>query len=306
MSKIIVTGGAGFIASHIVDKLIEAQHDVVVVDNLATGSKENLNPQARFQQMDIRSKNFARLVELERPEVIDHHAAQTMVRVSTEQPEYDTQVNVQGIINLLTASVKGGVRKIIFASSGGTIYGTTDRLPINEEQPFAPESPYGISKTTCEYYLRYFAANFGVNYTALRYANVFGTRDTVSSEHVITVFIKRLLSNEAPVIQWDGEQAKDYIHVDDVVHANMLALERGDNQAFNIGSGQPVSVNAIYNALVKITGRNIAATHGPKRLGDVRLFYFDCRKAARELGWIPQVPFEDGLAKVVEWYRNRQ
>lgn len=304
LSKILVTGGAGFIASHIVDRLVELGHDVIVVDNLATGYRENVNPAARFYELDVRGAEFARLVEVERPEIINHHAAQTMVRVSTEQPDYDAQVNVLGFINLLTAAARAEVRKVIFASSGGTVYGACQRLPISEDQPFAPESPYGITKAAGEYYLRYFAANCGVHYTALRYANVFGPRDTISSEHVITVFARRLLDGLPPVIHWDGEQAKDYVYVDDAVRANILALDRGDDQAYNIGSGRPVSVNAIYQLLVDIMGIRIEAEHGPKRVGDVRLFYFDCSKAARELGWAPQVPFEQGVAQTVEWFRR--
>jgi UDP-glucose 4-epimerase len=304
MSKILVTGGAGFIASHIVDRLIELGHEVTIVDNLATGYQENVNPAARFYKMDVRSPEFADLILSVRPEVIDHHAAQTMVRVSTEQPDYDAQVNILGMVNLLTAAAKAGVRKVIFASSGGTVYGTCQHLPITENEPFAPESPYGISKATSEFYLRYFAANFGVHYTALRYANIFGSRDTISSEHVITVFAKRLLQGLPPVIHWDGEQAKDYLYVDDAVQANVLALDRGDDQAYNIGSGQPISVNTIYHALVKMMGIAIGVEHGPKRVGDVRLFYFDCNKAARELGWQPKVSFEEGLTRTIDWFRQ--
>jgi len=306
MSKILVTGGAGFIASHIVDRLIGLGHEVLVVDNLATGYRENVNPTARFYEMDVRSPEFVRLIETEKPETINHHAAQTMVRVSTERPEYDAQVNILGIINLLTAAAKVGVRKVIFASSGGTVYGTCQRLPITEDEPFAPESPYGISKATSEWYLRYFAANLGVHYTALRYANIFGSRDTISSEHVITVFAKRLLQGLPPIIHWDGEQAKDYLYIDDAVQANILALDQGDDQAFNIGSGKPVSVNAIYRLLVQMTGINILAQSGPKRVGDVRLFYFDCSRAGRELGWTPQVPFEEGVARTLEWFRQNR
>lgn len=303
MSKILVTGGAGFIGSHLVDRYLELGHDVIAVDNLATGYRANVNPAARFYQVDVRDGEFARLIALERPEIINHHAAQTMVRVSTEQPEYDAQVNVLGVINLLRAAAEAGVRKVIFASSGGTVYGTCRRLPITEKEPFAPESPYGISKAASEYYLRYYAANGGPCYTALRYANIFGPRDTISSEHVITVFIHRLFAGLPPVIHWDGEQAKDYLYVDDAVEANVLALERGDNQAYNIGSGRPVSVNAIYRLLVEVTGIRIAPEHGPRRTGDVRLFYFDCSKAAAELGWRPRIPFEEGLARTVAWYR---
>lgn len=306
MTKVLVTGGAGFIGSHIVDGLLAQGHTVTVVDNLATGNRANLNPAAHFYELDVRTPEFAQLIADERPEVINHHAAQTMVRVSTEQPAFDSQVNVQGMINLLSAAVKAGVRKVIFASSGGTVYGTTTNLPIREDQPFSPESPYGISKAAGEYYLRYYAANYGLRYTALRYANVFGTRDTTSSEHVITVFTRRLLDGEMPVIHWDGEQAKDYVHVEDVVRANLLALNAGDNEAYNIGSGKPISVNTIFTLLSEIIGVKVKPTYGPRRVGDVRLFYFDCSKASRELGWTPDMPFESGLQQAVSWYRSHQ
>ena len=204
----------------------------------------------------------------------------------------------------MQAAVAAGVRKVIFASSGGTIYGTADHLPITEAQPFAPQCPYGISKAASEYYLRYYAAAHGLRYTALRYANVVGPRDTVSSEHVITVFIHRLLAGRSPVIHWDGEQAKDYVDVADVAEANVLALDRGEDAAYNIGSGRPVSVNAIYRLLGEITGIRIPAEHGPKRPGDVRLVYFDCARAAHELGWRPAVPFEESVRRAVAWYRD--
>lgn len=303
MSKIVVTGGGGFIASHIVDRYVDLGHDVIVVDNLATGLRERVHLSARFYELDVRSPEFARLVITERPEVVNHHAAQTMVRVSTEQPAYDAQVNILGMINLLQAASEAGVRKVIFSSSGGTIYGTCQKLPIAEDESFAPESPYGISKAASEYYLRHFAATRGVHYVALRYANIFGPRDTISSEHVITVFIERLLAGQTPCIHWDGEQAKDYLYVDDAVQANVLALDCGEDQAYNIGSGVPVSVNTIYKLLVEATGVRIPAERAPKRVGDVRLFYFDCSKARRELGWTPCVSFEDGLRRTVEWYR---
>jgi UDP-glucose 4-epimerase len=303
MSKIIVTGAAGFIGSHLVDRYLELGHEVIAVDNLATGFRHNVHPDARFYEMDVRSPEFADLIRTERPEIINHHAAQTKVDTSNRSPEYDADVNILGLINLLRAAVDGGVRKVIFASSGGTVYGTCDQLPIRESQPFAPESPYGISKATSEFYLRYFARNWGVNFTALRYANIFGPRDTVSSEHVITVFIDRLLRGETPVIHWDGEQAKDYLFVEDVVRINVLALDAGDNQAYNVGSGKATSVNAIFKHLVEISGIDITPTHGPKRMGDVRLFYLDSRKAERELGWRPLVPMHEGLKRTFAWYQ---
>ena len=305
MSKIIVTGGAGFIGSHIVDYYLEQGHEVIAVDNLATGFAENVNSEARFYEMDVRSPDFARLILTEHPEVINHHAAQTKVQTSNERPDYDADVNILGIINLLKSAASAGVHKVIFASSGGTIYGTCDRLPISEDVPFSPESPYGISKTTSEFYLRYFAINWGVNYTILRYANVYGPRDTVSSEHVITVFISRLLRGQPPIIHWDGKQAKDYVYVTDVALANVFALDMGDNQAYNIGYGEPISVNTIYRELVNVSGLDVVAEHGPKRMGDVRLFYLDSRKAMRELGWHPQVMLNEGLRRTFEWYRTR-
>jgi UDP-glucose 4-epimerase len=304
MTKILVTGGAGFIGSHIVDRYVALGHDVLVVDNLSTGRREHVHPAVRFFQADVRDGDFAALIRQERPEIINHHAAQATVRCSTEQPAYDAQVNVLGLLNLLQAAVAAGVRKVIFASSGGTVYGTAERLPVTEAQPFAPQCPYGISKAASEYYLRYFAAAHGLRYTALRYANVVGPRDTVSSEHVITVFIHRLLAGQPPVIHWDGEQAKDYVDVADVAEANVLALDRGADAAYNIGSGRPVSVNAIYRLLAEITGIRIPAEYGPQRPGDVRLVYFDCARAAQELGWTPAIPFEASVRRAVAWYRD--
>lgn len=302
--KVLVTGGAGFIGSHIVDALIEGGHQVVVIDNLATGYERNLNPKARFYELDIRSPALAEVFERERPEVVNHHAAQTMVRISTEDPFYDADVNIRGLLNLLDNCLKTGVKKLIFASSGGTVYGSRTELPIGEEQPFAPESPYGITKVASEHYLHYFAHNFGLKYTSLRYANVYGPRDHVSSEHVITVFSEQFLRGERPTIHWDGEQAKDYVYIDDAVRANLLVLNGGDNQAYNIGSGAPLSVNSVYTHLARIIGIDIEPAHGPKRLGDVRLFYLDCRKARRGLGWEPRMGLEEGLRRTVAYYRQ--
>ncbi len=302
--KILVTGGAGFIGSHIVDRYIELGHDVIVVDNLATGSKANVNPNAHFFPLDVRSSEFAELIRTEQPQVINHHAAQTLVRISTEQPVFDADVNVLGIINLLQAAAEAGVRKVIFASSGGTVYGVQDKLPITEDTPFAPQSPYGISKTASEFYLRYYAANWGVAYTSLRYANIFGPRDTVSSEHVITVFATQMIRGETPTIHWDGEQAKDYLYVGDVVNANVQALTKGDNEAYNLGAGQPISVNTIFKLIRDILDVDVEPRFGPKRMGDVRLFYLDSSKAQRELDWRPQAPFLDALTETVHWYRE--
>ena len=302
--KILVTGGAGFIGSHIVDRYIELGHHVIVVDNLATGDETNVNPAARFYPLDVRTAEFVRLVRSERPEIINHHAAQTLVRISTERPVFDADVNVLGIINLLQAAASAGVRKVIFASSGGTVYGTRDVLPITEDTPFAPQSPYGISKTASEFYLRYYATNMDLFCTTLRYANIFGPRDTVSSEHVITVFATQMIQGETPTIHWDGEQAKDYLYVEDVVSANVQALTKGDNEAYNLGAGRAISVNAIFQQVRDILGVDITPQYGPKRLGDVRLFYLASSKAQRELGWRPMVPFFEGLEQTLLWYQQ--
>lgn len=304
--KVLVTGGAGFIGSHLVAALVASGHETLVVDNLATGEQQNVAAAARFFLMDIRDPALPDLLEQERPEVVYHQAAQTMVRTSTEDPFYDADVNVRGMLNLLTGCVRSGVGKVIFASSGGTVYGTCDTLPIPEERPLHPESPYGITKTVGEYYLRYFSSSFGLRYTTLRYANVYGPRDHVSSEHVITVFADTLLSGGVPTIHWDGEQAKDYVYVDDAVRANLLAMERGDDQAYNIGSGGSVSVNRLYDLISRSLGkRDLHPKQGPKRLGDVRLFYLDCHKAEAELGWQPSVTLEDGLERTLDWYKRR-
>ena len=302
--KVLVTGGAGFIGSHIVDALIQEGHQVVVVDNLSTGRQSNLNPRARFYQLDIRAPAFLDGMRAEKPDVVNHHAAQARIQVSTADLWQDAEVNILGTINVLTASVRAGTGKVIFASSGGTVYGTSEQLPISEEQPFNPQSPYGITKVAGEYYLRYFAANYNLKYTALRYANIYGPRDHVSSEHVITVFAEQLLRGERPTIHWDGEQAKDYLYVSDAVRANLLVLERGHNQAYNIGTGIPISVNRIYRALTAMIGTDLKPAYGPKLAGDVRRFYLDCQKAGRELDWFPLVSFEDGLRQTLAWFRD--
>ncbi|MBI3943751.1 MAG: GDP-mannose 4,6-dehydratase [Chloroflexi bacterium] len=303
--KVLVTGGAGFIASHIVDAYLAEGHDVVVVDNLATGQEKNINTRARFYNMDIRHPDLRRILLEERPQVINHHAAQTMVGPSTQNPDYDLDVNLRGLLNLLQGAVAAGVQKIIFASSGGTVYGLSEHLPISEGQPLDPQSPYGITKAASEWYIRFFHTTHELNFTILRYANIYGPRDHVSSEHVITVFTERLLQGRRAVIHWDGEQAKDYLYIDDVVRINSLALTMGDQQIYNVGSGRATSVNEIFDRLTKIIGSKQPPEYGPKRPGDVRLFYLDSSLARQELGWNPRVDLQTGLERTITWYRER-
>jgi len=238
--KILVTGGAGFIGSHVVDGYIKAGHDVVVVDNLFTGKRENINPEAKFYEIDIRSKGLEKIFEREKPLIVNHHAAQISVPVSVENPIFDAEVNIIGLINILQACVKYGVKKIIFASSGGAIYGEAQEYPTSEKYPPLPLSPYAITKLTSEYYLEFYRHQYRLNYTILRYANIYGPRQIPKGEAgVVAIFIENLLSGRPSVIyhfpdEPDG-MARDYCYVEDVVKANILVLKNGSNEIFNIG-----------------------------------------------------------------------
>lgn len=306
--KILVTGGAGFIGSHIVDQCVAAGHEVAIIDNLWSeggGKKANINPQAKFYQADITDEAaLTRIFDEVRPEVVSHQAAQHSVAISTKNPQLDARVNVLGLLNVLTNCTRVGVRKIVFASSGAT-YGTPVRLPIDEETPQHPESPYGITKMVTEYYLRYWQEANGLTYTALRYGNVYGPRQDPNGEAgVIAIFAKRFLTQQPVRIDWDGEQRKDYVYVEDVARANVLALTGGDNNIFCIATGNAVSVNQIYDILAKITNYRPEIIHAPKRPGDIYLAYFDCQKAARILGWKPLVGFDEGVQKTVDYFKT--
>ncbi|GAC1613627.1 MAG: SDR family oxidoreductase [Ktedonobacteraceae bacterium] len=306
--KILVTGGAGFIGSHIVDQCIAAGHEVAVVDNLwneGGGKKTNLNLQARFYHADITDEaSLNAIFDEVRPDVVSHQAAQHSVAVSTKKPKLDAQVNVLGLLNVLTNCTRVGTRKIVFASSGAT-YGTPVRLPVNEEVPQHPESPYGITKMVAEYYLRYWQEAYGLAYTALRYGNVYGPRQDPNGEAgVIAIFAKRFLNKEGIRIDWDGEQQKDYVYVGDVARANLIALNSANNDIFCIATGKGTSVNEIYKVLEQIIGYTPEIVRAPKRPGDIHLTYFDCSKAARILGWQPGVSFEEGVRATVNFFKQ--
>jgi UDP-glucose 4-epimerase len=307
--RILVTGGAGFIGSHVVDQYVAAGHEVFVVDNLwqeGGGKPTNVNPKARFFQVDITDAGtFARIFDEVKPEVVNHHAAQHSVAISTQNPQLDANVNVLGTLNLLTNCTRvGGVRKVIFASSGAT-YGTPANLPIDEDTMQRPESPYGITKMVVEYYLRYWHDSLRLNFTALRYGNVYGPRQDPNGEAgVIAIFAKKFLNHEPVRIDWDGEQKKDYVFVGDVARANLLALERGDNEIFCIGTGVGTSVNTIYETLATIVGFRPEITRASKRPGDIYLSYFNSSKADRILKWKRQVSFEEGTRQTVEYFRQ--
>jgi len=306
--RILVTGGAGFIGSHIVDQCVALGHEVAIVDNLweeGGGKKENLNSKATFYRADITDEaTLQKIFDEVRPEIVSHQAAQHSVAISTKNPQLDARVNVLGLLNVLTNCTRIGTRKIIFASSGAT-YGTPARLPIDEEVPQRPESPYGITKMVTEHYLRYWQEANGLTYTALRYGNVYGPRQDPNGEAgVIAIFAKRFLNHDGVRIDWDGEQQKDYVFVEDVARANVLAIDHGDNDIFCIGTGRGASVNELYHTLEKITGYTPEIVRAPKRPGDIYLAYFDCSKAERVLGWKPQVTLEEGMAKTVDFFRK--
>jgi UDP-glucose 4-epimerase len=308
--NILVTGGAGFIGSHIVDLLIAADHEVAIVDNLwqeGGGRKEHIHPAAAFYQADITDEPALRQIfDRVRPEIVYHQAAQHSVAISARDPLLDARVNVLGLLNVLNNCTRTHTRKIICASSGAS-YGTCEQMPINEQTPQRPQSPYGITKMAMEQYLRYWQQANGLTYTALRYGNVFGPRQDPGGEAgVIAIFARRFLLRQSVHIYWDGEQQKDYVYVGDVARANLLALDRGDNEIFCIGTGQGTSVNAIYETLAALTGYRPEIMRAPRRSGDIYLSYFDCSKAARELGWRPEVDFVEGTGKTLAFIEKNE
>ena len=304
--KVLVTGGAGFIGSHIVDAYCELGHEVVALDDLSTGHAENVNPAARLIRMDVRDPAVDRLFAVERFEVVNHQAARGNVRASIEDPIVYAEVNVVGGVKLLESSRKHGVRKFIYASTGGCVYGEPRYLPSDEAHPIAPRDPYGASKASFELYLPVFAHIWGLSYTIFRYPNVYGPRqDPFGEAGVVSIFLGQMFQGEQPIINGTGEQERDYVFVTDVAQANIIALERGDNDAFNVGWGKGTSVNSIFRSLCDIVGRPINEVHGPPKVGEVQRSCLDSSKAASKLGWSPQVPLGEGLRSTADFVRGR-
>ena len=304
--NILVTGGAGFIASHIVDSYVQLGHDVTVLDNLSTGRKKNLNPRAKFVQQDLRDAEAMRtLFARQKFDVVNHHAAQIDVRRSVSDPVYDASVNILGVLTLLEECVKNGVKKVIFASSGGAIYGEQDYFPADEKHPTRPISPYGIAKLTTEHYLFYYKTVYGLDYVSLRYANVYGPRQNPEGEAgVVAIFTTRMLAGRPAVINGDGKQTRDYVFVGDLVRASVLALDHNGSDVFNIGTGRESDVNTLFRILNKETGSSCEEQHGPAKKGEQMRSVLDTRKIASALGWKPTVSLEEGLARTVDYFRK--
>ena len=303
--KILVSGGAGFIGSNIVDAYIEAGHEVVVVDDLSTGKKENVNPKARFVKIDIQDPGLAKVFEGSRFDAVNHHAAQMDVRRSVADPRFDASVNILGMLNLLELVKKHEVGTVIFSSTGGAIYGEQDYFPADEQHPLRPLSPYGITKLATEKYLFYYQAVYGIRHVILRYANVYGPRQNPHGEAgVVAIFADKMLNGEQPVINGDGKQTRDYVYVGDVVRANLLALSHPNSDIFNIGTGVEKDVNTIFRIIKKSTSSACEEKHAPAKIGEQLRSVIDAAKARKILGWAPTVSLEDGLERTVQYFTS--
>jgi UDP-glucose 4-epimerase len=303
--KILVTGGAGFIGSNLVDTLVGLNHDVVVVDNLSSGLKKNLNPKARFYEIDIRDKRLSEIFEREKPDIVDHHAAQIDVRKSGEDPIADAEANILGSLNLITNCVRFGVQRVVYASTGGAIYGDPQYLPADEKHPVNPISQYGVSKHTVEHYLHLYSIVNGLDYIILRYSNVYGQRQNPYGEAgVVAIFAIQMLTGKQPTIFGPGDKTRDYAHVSDIVKANIVALEKGKNAIYNIGTGVETSDQEIFDTLAGVLGYKGPPIYAPVRKGEVYRSALDCSKAQKELGWSPKLSLKEGIAQTAEYYRK--
>jgi UDP-glucose 4-epimerase len=295
--KILVTGGGGFIGSHVVDAYCRDGHSVVVVDDLSTGRKENINSAARFYHLDIRSPDLGMVFEQEKPEVVNHHAAQMDVRRSVADPVNDAMINVVGGLNLFECCRMHHVRKVIFASTGGAIYGEQKYFPADEDHPTSPLSPYGIAKLTSEKYLFFYNQVYGLDSIILRYANVYGPRQNPHGEAgVIAIFAHRMLAGEQPIINGDGTQTRDYTYVGDVVRANQLALASGGYRIYNVGTGVETDVKKVFRTLRSCLAPSCKEAHGPAKAGEQLRSVINCARIHKELGWRPLVHVDEGLA----------
>jgi UDP-glucose 4-epimerase len=302
--KVLVTGGAGFIGSHVCEAFLRAGHEVIALDNLSSGKRENLDPRVRLAVLDIRSPEAAELIRSERPHALCHLAAQMDVRRSVEDPRFDADANILGMLNLLEASRVAGVKKVIFSSTGGAIYGEQDVFPAPESHATRPVSPYGVSKAAGELYLGYYRAQYGMDYVALRYANVYGPRQNPHGEAgVVAIFSQRLVAGKGCTIFGDGGQTRDFVFGPDVARANLLAFEKDYVGAVNIGTGVETDINRLYALLADAAGSSLQVAHAPGKPGEQRRSCIDAALAQKVLGWQPSVAVAEGLRKTVEYFR---
>jgi len=305
--KVLVTGGAGFIGSHLVDRLVQEGNEVIVIDNLSTGKRKQVNKKAKFYKMDIRSKRIERVFRKERPVIVVHLAAQMNVRLSTEDPGFDADVNILGTLNLLEHTVKNGVRKVLFASSGGAVYGEQEVFPAAESHRTDPLSPYGISKLAGEKYLAYYTNTTGLRHVALRFGNVYGPRQEPEGEAgVVAIFSKLMLEGGQPIINGTGKQTRDFIYVDDVVEAIMVTLGEDIQGVFNVGTGQESTVNECYGIIKTLTNSSCKDLYGAAKKGEQFRSVLDVTKLKERFGWDPQVALTEGLKLTVEFFQGQQ
>jgi len=304
--RILVTGGCGFVGSHLVDELIKQGHRVVVVDNLSTGKKENLNHKARFYQIDIQDPEISQIFQKEKPEVVFHFAAQIDVRKSVEDPMSDAKINILGSLNLIQDFIQvSGHKKFIFASSGGAIYGDTNVIPTPEGHLENPESPYGITKLTVEKYLWFYKKAYGLDYLSLRLANVYGPCQNSKGEAgVVAIFADKMLSGSQPIINGSGCQTRDFVYVKDVVESALLAMKKEKSGIYNIGTAKETSINEIFRKIKELTGSNCQEIHGPEKPGEQKRSCLDYSKAKKELNWQPKYNLEEGLKETVKWFKE--
>jgi len=303
--KILITGGAGFIASHVADAYLEIGHEVVIVDNLSTGSKANLNPKAKFIEADITDKaTIQEIIRREQPEVINHHAAHIQVGYSVKNPQFDAENNIMGLLHIMEAAKEIPVKKVIMAATGGAMYGNKV-TPFNEEMKAEPLSPYGVSKRAGELYLNYYHELYDIPYISLRYSNVYGPRQNAHGESgVIAIFSEMIAASKSPSINGDGTHTRDYVYVEDVARANVLALNSNFVGELNIGTQTEISTNEVFRKVVAEMGVEVEEVHSAERPGEQVTSSLDCNKAKAILGWEPQVDFDEGVRRVVSWYKS--
>lgn len=304
--KILVTGGAGFIGSNLVDKLLEEGHSVVVVDNLSTGNINLLSPLALFYQQDIRDYKVMDIIfETHHFDNVFHLAAQISVPESVENPKKDAEINILGTLNILSLSVKYGIKKIIFSSSGGAIYGENAPIPTTEDYCPNPISPYAISKLACEHYIKFFSKEFSLDYTILRYSNVYGPKQTPKGEAgVVAIFTENMLNNQEVTIYGTGEQIRDFVHVYDVIQANILSLDRAKNEIINISTNEATSINELFKIMKEEINYKKTPIYQQKRPGDLEVSVLSNEKAKEILNWQPSFNLKKGVKNTIEWYRT--